>query len=51
LEIVKNKGSSLIFSVLGGWGKEKKERPAEARGEAPSEAANQYDVELVGIPA
>ena len=29
LEIVKKKGSSLIFSVQGGWGKEKNCKPAE----------------------
>ena len=29
LEIVKKKGSSFVFSALGGWDKEKKEKPAE----------------------
>ena len=29
LEIVKNKGSSLIFSAHGWWGKEKNHKPAE----------------------
>ena len=28
-EIVKKKGSSLIFSASGGWDKEKEEKPAE----------------------
>ena len=29
LAIVKKKGSSFVFSALGGWDKEKKEKPAE----------------------
>jgi len=31
LEIVKKKGGSFVFSALGGWDKEKKEKPAEKK--------------------